>query len=96
MPFVEQCVGLDPVGRVEAFGQPLVDRREEVAGLAAFALLRPQVASEVAARSSSDFACCCGPYPAHVALRDVLGVPDLTDQGVHVDIMTAYELLGAD
>jgi hypothetical protein len=40
MPIVEQCVGFDQVGRVEAFGEPLVDRREEVA-----------------ARSSSDFAC---------------------------------------
>jgi hypothetical protein len=66
-------------GRVEPFGGPFVDRREEVAR---------------AARAISPAG--CGPYPANVALRGVLGVPELADRGVHVDIMTAYELLGGD
>ena len=79
MPIVEQCVGFDQVGRVEAFGEPLLDRARK---------------SRRAARAISPAG--CGLYPANVALRDVLGVPDLTDRGVHIDIVTTYKLLGAD
>ena len=40
--FVEQRFCLFEVGGVEAFGEPAVDRREQVAGLGAAALLAAQ------------------------------------------------------
>ena len=39
---VQQRLGLLQVGRVKSFGEPLVDRRKEVIGFLAFALLLPQ------------------------------------------------------
>jgi hypothetical protein len=40
--FIEQSLGLFQVERVEAFGEPAVDRGEKVAGLLSFALIAPQ------------------------------------------------------
>jgi hypothetical protein len=37
--FVEQRLCLFEIGRVEAFGEPAVDRREEVSGFGAAALV---------------------------------------------------------
>ena len=39
---IEQRLGVLEVGGVEAFGEPAVDRREQVAGLGALALIAPQ------------------------------------------------------
>jgi hypothetical protein len=39
---VQQGLGVLQIGGVEAFGEPAVDRGEEVAGLSAFALIAPQ------------------------------------------------------
>lgn len=38
----ENIAGSGEIGRVEAFCEPAVDRREQVVGLSAFALLLPQ------------------------------------------------------
>ena len=43
---------------LEAFGEPLVDRSEKVAGLITFPLIAPEPRLLIAARSSQDFACC--------------------------------------
>jgi hypothetical protein len=40
--FREQRFGLFEVGGVEAFGEPAVDRRQEIMGLGEFALVSPQ------------------------------------------------------
>ena len=40
--FVEQRLCLFEIGRVEAFGEPAVDRREEIAGFGAPALVAPE------------------------------------------------------
>src|SRR5215467_14354986 len=39
---VEQRLGLLQHRRVEAFGEPVVDRRQQIAGLDAFALIAPE------------------------------------------------------
>jgi len=39
--FVEQSPGLLQIGRVEALGEPAVDRHERVAGSGAFSLVAP-------------------------------------------------------
>src|SRR5689334_14697457 len=39
---IEQRLGVFQIARVEAFGEPAVDRREETAGLAGPALLAPK------------------------------------------------------
>jgi hypothetical protein len=40
--FVEQRLGFLQIARVEAFGEPAVDRREEFASLIPLALLAPK------------------------------------------------------
>ena len=39
---VEQCLGVFQIGGIETLGEPAVDRREQVVGLGALALLGPQ------------------------------------------------------
>jgi enoyl-CoA hydratase/carnithine racemase len=42
LQLVEQSLGLLEIARVEAFGEPVVDRREKIAGLIALALTAPE------------------------------------------------------
>src|SRR5712692_7130040 len=42
--FVEQALGLHEIGRIEAFGEPAIDLREQVGRLLALALALPQPA----------------------------------------------------
>ena len=54
--FLQQRLRLLEVGGVKALGEPAVDRCQQLTGLGALALLLPQAARLMAARSSSDFA----------------------------------------
>ena len=54
---LQQRLGLLEVGGVKALGEPAVDRCQQLAGLGALALLLPQAARLMAARSSQDLAC---------------------------------------
>jgi hypothetical protein len=57
---VEQLLGLFQIERVEAFGEPAIDRSEKIAGLIPLALIAPERrAMLIAARSSKPFAACC-------------------------------------
>jgi hypothetical protein len=42
MQQIEQRLRLAKIGRVEAIGEPAVDRREEIAGFAALAAVAPE------------------------------------------------------
>src|SRR5215468_2803358 len=42
LQLVEQCLGVDQVARIEALGEPLVDRGEEIARFGALALIAPE------------------------------------------------------
>ncbi len=55
---LEQRLRRDQIARGEAFGEPGVDQREEVARGVALALALPERARLVAARSSNVFASC--------------------------------------
>src|SRR5215472_16660756 len=65
---VEQGLGLLQVERIEAFGEPTIDRREKIVGLLTFA--RHSRAMRIAARSSQDLACC--DFATSSALRNAL------------------------
>src|SRR5262245_61569843 len=39
---IQQCSCFLEIGRVEAFGKPAIDRREQIAGVAALALVAPE------------------------------------------------------
>jgi hypothetical protein len=54
---VKQRPGFLQVRRVKTLAEPVVDRREQLAGGGALALMLPQAAQLSAARSSQDFAC---------------------------------------
>src|SRR5215831_4311556 len=49
---VQQCLHILQVSRIKSFGEPAVDRREQLVGLTAFALLLPQPAQ---ARGGAQF-----------------------------------------
>ena len=54
---LQQRLGLLEVGRVKALGEPAIDRRQQLVGFGPLALLLPQAARLMAARSSQDLAC---------------------------------------
>jgi hypothetical protein len=53
-----KVLGLFQIERVEAFGEPAVDRSQKLASLIPFPLSRQSRARLITARSSQDFACC--------------------------------------
>jgi hypothetical protein len=57
--FLQQRLGSLQIQRIVTFGEPAVDRCEEVKGFGAFALVLPEARRLIAARSSSDLAFCC-------------------------------------
>ena len=54
MQLVKQGLGLFQIERVEAFGEPAVDRSEKIAGLIPLALTAPKVSKVPRRRSSSE------------------------------------------
>jgi hypothetical protein len=51
---VDQRLSVFQIERVEAFGEPAIDRGEQIASLLPFALIAPQPCMLIAARSSKD------------------------------------------
>jgi hypothetical protein len=53
---VQQRLRLLQVERVEAFGEPAVDRREKIAGLVLLALIAPEPRRALSSRSTNHYA----------------------------------------
>jgi hypothetical protein len=60
---IEQSLGLLQIGRVEAFAEPAVDRREKIAGLGAFPVITPELGEAGGGAELQQFRTLVGRYP---------------------------------